>query len=41
MVRIDRLHSDLPKSAAYSALSAEAQRFVSDLDLMALSRAFQ
>jgi len=41
MVRIDRLHSDAPKAAVQSALTAEAQRFLSGFDPMALSQAFQ
>lgn len=41
MVRIDRLESDAPKSVNYGHLSAEAERFISGLDPMSLSRAFQ
>ena len=41
MIRIDRLHSDEPKTATQSALTDEAQRFLSGFDPMTLSRAFQ
>jgi exosortase J len=41
MIRIDKLHQNLPKAATYDLLSAEAQRFVSGLDLNSLSSAFQ
>ena len=41
MIRIDRLHSDEPKTAAQSALTAEAQKFLSGLDPLSLSQAFQ
>ncbi|MGD1107715.1 MAG: exosortase J [Terracidiphilus sp.] len=41
MIRIDRLHSDEPKTVAQSALTAEAQKFLSGLDPMSLSQAFQ
>lgn len=41
MVRIDRLHSDVPKAVAYGQLTDEAQKFISGLDLIDLSRAFQ
>jgi exosortase J len=41
MIRIDRLHSDAPKAATQSALTAEAQKFLSGLDPMSLSQAFQ
>ena len=41
MVRIDQLHSGAPKAAVQSALTAEAQRFLSGFDPLALSRAFQ
>lgn len=41
MIRIDKLHSATAKSANYDLLSVEAQKFVSGLDLVALSKAFQ
>ncbi len=41
MIRIDRLHSGAPRAAVQSALTAEAQRFLSGFDPMALSQAFQ
>jgi len=41
MIRIDRLHSDAVKSANYDLLSAEARKFISGLDLLAVSKAFQ
>ena len=41
MIRIDRLHSDAPKTETRSLLTAEAQRFLSGFDPMSLSRAFQ
>jgi exosortase J len=46
MIRIDRLqpdqpHSDASKAATQSALTAEAQKFLSGLDPMSLSQAFQ
>ena len=46
MIRIDRLqteqtHSGAPKTAAQSALTAEAQKFLSGLDPLSLSQAFQ
>lgn len=41
MIRIDKLHQNLPKAATYDLLSAEAQRFLSGLDLNSLSSAFQ
>jgi len=46
MIRIDHLqsdqpHSGAPKAATQSALTAEAQKFLSGLDPMSLSQAFQ
>jgi len=46
MIRIDRLesdrlHSDEQKTAAQSALTAEAQKFFAGFDPLSLSRAFQ
>jgi exosortase J len=46
MIRIDhlqsdQLHSDASKAATQSALTAEAQKFLSGLDPMSLSQAFQ
>jgi exosortase J len=41
MVRIDRLQSDAPKSVNYDLLSDEAEKFLSGLDPMSLSRTFQ
>ena len=41
MVRIDKLHENVPTAATYDQLSAEAQRFLSGLDLNSLSSAFQ
>jgi len=41
MVRIDKLHSSAQKQANYDLLSAEAQKFIAELDLLSLSRDFQ
>jgi exosortase J len=41
MVRIDRVHSGVSKAVTYGQLTDEAQQFVSGLDPMSLSRAFQ
>jgi exosortase J len=41
MVRIDKLHSTAQKTADYDLLSAEAQRFIAELNLLSLSRDFQ
>ncbi len=41
MLRIDRLHSNVPKTVTYTQLSDEAQTFLAGLDMKALSRAFQ
>lgn len=41
MVRIDRLHSNVPKTVTYRQLSDEAQSFLAGLDMKGLSRAFQ
>ena len=41
MVRIDKLHSMAQKQANYDLLSAEAQRFISGLNLLSLSRDYQ
>jgi hypothetical protein len=41
MLRIDRLHSNVPKTVTYSRLSDEAQSFLAGLDMKGLSRAFQ
>jgi exosortase J len=41
MVRIDRPHSDAPRSVVHQNLSIEAQKFVSGLDLAQLSKKFQ
>jgi exosortase J len=41
MIRIDKLHQNLPRAATYDQLSTEAQRFLSGLDLNSLSSAFQ
>ncbi len=41
MLRIDRLHPDIPKAVTYGQLSDEAQSFLTGLDVKALSRAFQ
>ena len=41
MVRIDRPHSDIQKAVTYGQLADEAQKFISGLDPMSLSRAFQ
>jgi hypothetical protein len=41
MIRIDRLHSDMPKTVTHSQLTAEAQKFLSGFDPMSLSRTFQ
>ncbi|MGB7264555.1 MAG: exosortase J [Terracidiphilus sp.] len=41
MLRIDQLHSDAQKAAAYGQLSDEAQKFLAGLDITGLSRAFQ
>ncbi|MGA7342219.1 MAG: exosortase J [Terracidiphilus sp.] len=41
MIRIDKLHQNVPKAATYDLLSTEAQRFLSGLDLNSLSSAFQ
>ena len=41
MLRIDRPHSNLPKSVTYRQLSDEAQAFLAGLDMKGLSRAFQ
>jgi exosortase J len=41
MIRIDRVHSDAPKTVTQSALTSEAQKFLAGLDPMSLSQAFQ
>ncbi len=41
MIRIDRLHSDTPKTVTHSLLTAEVQKFLSGFDPMSLSRMFQ
>jgi exosortase J len=41
MIRIDRPKSDTAAAAAQTALAAEAQKFLSGLDPMSLSQAFQ
>jgi len=41
MIRIDRVHSDTPKTEMQSLLTAEAERFLSGFDPMSLSQAFQ
>ncbi len=41
MIRIDRLHSNAPKSETHGILSAEARQFLSAFDPLPLSRAFQ
>ena len=41
MLRIDRVHSSIPKTVMYSQLSDEAQTFLAGLDMKGLSRAFQ
>ena len=41
MLRIDRLHSNIPKTVTYSQLSDEAQSFLAGLDMKGISRAFQ
>jgi hypothetical protein len=41
MIRIDRLHSDAPKDVTHSLLTAEAEKFLSGLDPMSLSQAYQ
>lgn len=39
--RIEMLHEDTPRAAAYNTLLAEAQRFFKGVDLAELSRKFQ
>jgi exosortase J len=41
MVRIDRAHSNAPKAVTYDLLTAEAQRFLTNLDMTGLSGGFQ
>jgi exosortase J len=41
MVRIDRPHTDAPRSVVHQKMSTEAQKFVSGLDLAQLSKKFQ
>jgi exosortase J len=41
MIRIDKLHTDVPKNATYDNLTSEARSFMTGLDPNALSRAFQ
>ena len=41
MIRIDKLHSDAPKTVTQSALTSEAQKFLSGFNPMSLSQAFQ
>ncbi len=41
MVRIDRPHSNAPRAATYDLLSAETQRFLTNLDMTGLSGEFQ
>jgi exosortase J len=41
MVRIDRAHSNAPKAVTYDLLTAEAQRFLANLDMTRLSGEFQ
>ena len=40
-LQIDQPHSSASKAATQSALTAEAQKFLSGLDPMSLSQAFQ
>lgn len=41
MVRIDRLHSGMSKAANYELLAAEAEKFLTGLDPLSMSKAFQ
>ena len=41
MVRIDRLHTDAPKTVTYDQLTSEAQKILAGLDPLSLSGTFQ